>query len=133
MLWKLRSGASEIQLRILQSLLPLIANYPEKIHGKQLRLLFAIALSIYNDKNAAQMVHHTAVASIRQLATSVFERVEKNAHVTKDVSTTATPPLSTTNQEMSSQKMTGISPPTMEDAVAFLKVHICISISISRI
>lgn len=111
MLWRLRGGVPEIQLRILQSLLPLIANYSEQIHGEQLRLLFSIALFLYGNKSSVQMVHHTAVASIRQLATSVFERVEKSSQVTG-------------NSHTNTQQENAVSLLNMEDATAFLKVGI---------
>ncbi|KAJ1964677.1 Endocytosis and vacuole integrity protein, partial [Dispira parvispora] len=64
----------DMQLRILQLLLPLLANYPS-IHGPVLSQVLTLCCRLQESKIV--VVNNTAAATLRQLVILVFEKVAK--------------------------------------------------------
>lgn len=67
-------NASDVQLKILQALLPLLTNYPS-IHHEQLIPCFLICFHLSHSKT--MMIQNSASATLRQLCVYLFERMEK--------------------------------------------------------
>lgn len=67
-----------MQLKILQTLLPLITNYPS-IHGPVLANALSLCFRLHDSKN--MVVNGIASATLRQLVTHVFDKVaEEESH-----------------------------------------------------
>ncbi|KAJ1971709.1 Endocytosis and vacuole integrity protein, partial [Dimargaris xerosporica] len=96
----------EIQLKILQILLPLLSNYTN-IHDQMLAQALQLCFRLHDSKIV--VVNNTAAATLRQLVILVFERVAKLP--------APSPVTSPSSPEASSE--TSVSPPnsTVLDAV----------------
>ncbi|KAJ1980996.1 Endocytosis and vacuole integrity protein [Dimargaris verticillata] len=96
----------EIQLKILQVLLPLLSNYPN-IHDQKLAQALQLCFRLHDSKIA--VVNNTAAATLRQLVILVFEKVAKQPAS----SPVTSPPLPEAATE------TAVSSPnsTVQDAV----------------
>ncbi|KAJ1930092.1 Endocytosis and vacuole integrity protein [Tieghemiomyces parasiticus] len=73
----------DIQLKILQLLLPLLANYPS-VHGPVLAQAFRLCFKLQESKVA--VVNNTAAATLRQLVIMTFDKVSKEDGERKAVS-----------------------------------------------
>lgn len=62
----------ELQLKILQAVLPLISNY-ENIHGELLSDALILVHKLQDPKSP--VVYHTASATFRQMVINTFEKV----------------------------------------------------------
>lgn len=65
---------ADIQLRVLQSLLPMLSNYPS-IHQNDLYLMFYICFQLNESK--VSMINNSASATLRQIVIYIFDRMEK--------------------------------------------------------
>ncbi|KAJ6259107.1 hypothetical protein Dda_6004 [Drechslerella dactyloides] len=73
---------SDIQLKILQALPPLLQNYASSISGRHLEETLAICSSLQGTKIA--VVNSTAAATLQQLIVSVFDKVSAEDAVSVD-------------------------------------------------
>lgn len=70
------SGAicAEIQLKVLQILLPLLSNY-RTVHGEVLGEMFVLCFRLLESKSS--VVQNTAAATLRQMVIQVFEKMKQ--------------------------------------------------------
>ena len=68
------SNSMELQLKILQTILPLITNY-KSIHGEDLGDALVLCYKLQDTK--VPVVNNTAMATFRQLIIYVFEKLEQ--------------------------------------------------------
>ncbi|CAG8772231.1 212_t:CDS:2, partial [Dentiscutata heterogama] len=68
----------EIQLKILQTIPPLLSNYKE-LHGDLLAEALLICFRLQDSKVLS--VHNTAVATLRQLVINIFEKVQEEDEI----------------------------------------------------
>ncbi|KAJ3021237.1 hypothetical protein HKX48_008942 [Thoreauomyces humboldtii] len=94
------NSSMELQLKILQTIIPLLSNY-RQIHGEVLAEALLLCFRLQETKSA--VVNNTAAATVRQMVTSVFEKVaaenEKLDAVAGSVNVSGKRPLSSSGQD----------------------------------
>lgn len=64
---------TEVQLKILQALPPMLQNYPSDLRGDAIGKMLLICSELQGSK--AGVVHGTATATLQQLVVAMYEKV----------------------------------------------------------
>ncbi|KAJ2413860.1 Endocytosis and vacuole integrity protein [Coemansia sp. RSA 2530] len=67
-------GAVDMQVKVLQMVLPLVTSYGDSVNGETLVEAFALCLALQRSRDP--VVSNTAAAILRQVVVAVFDRVE---------------------------------------------------------
>ncbi|ORX90356.1 hypothetical protein K493DRAFT_409906 [Basidiobolus meristosporus CBS 931.73] len=113
------NGILEVQLKILQIVLPLITNY-HTVQGEALSDAILLCFRLQESKNG--IVYNTAAATLRQLVIYVFDKVKKD---------TAEASSAPENEQQKSKLPGNIVPPTEQNArdAFYLFQDLCLLIS----
>ncbi|KAK9766990.1 Endocytosis and vacuole integrity protein, variant 2 [Basidiobolus ranarum] len=114
------NGVLEVQLKILQIVLPLITNY-HSVQGEALSDAILLCFRLQESKNG--VVNNTAAATLRQLVIYVFDKVKKE--------TPESPEASEATEQQKSKNVGSIAPPAEQSArdAFYLFQDLCLLIS----